>query len=284
MELEIYKMLYNRENNNNLRILGNNFVKNNKNKGKLIVNNKKQKITEFINIILINDNRIKIKLLLSKNIPNKSCLCRDCTSLLKFSLFFEETKIREGNKINYAASRSRNEDEGKYEGKYEDKGGNESNDEDEGGNESNDEDEEGNYLDLYPEINNYDLERKFYSLDILRVRENSEKINSNSNDYSYYSSYYSYYSYSYISEKSNRKNIIEYAIDDINTIISKDIYFNLREMFYNCTSLYFLSDFVNFKDYNYNYKIIGMSYIFYIVHLCKNCLIYLHGKLKMLKI
>ena len=52
MELEIYKMLYNRV-NNNLRILGNNFVKNNKNKGKLIVNNKKQKITEFINIILM---------------------------------------------------------------------------------------------------------------------------------------------------------------------------------------------------------------------------------------
>ena len=246
MELEIYKMLYNRANNNNLRILGNNFVKNNKNKGKLIVNNKKQKITEFINIILINDNRIKIKLLLSKNIPNKSCLCRDYTSLLKFSLFFEETKIREGNKINYAASRSRNEDEGKYEGKYEDKGGNE----------SNDEDEEGNYLDLYPEIKNDDLERKLYSLDILRVREISEIINSNSNDYSYYS-------YSYISEKSNRKNVVEYAIDDINTIISKDIYFNLKEMFYNCTSLYFLSDFVNFKDYNYNYKIIGMSYIFY---------------------
>ena len=35
----------------NLTILGKIFVKNNKHKGKLIINNKKQKISESINII-----------------------------------------------------------------------------------------------------------------------------------------------------------------------------------------------------------------------------------------
>ena len=214
-------MLYNRANNNNLRILGNNFVKNNKNKGKLIVNNKKQKITEFINIILINDNRIKIKLLLSKNIPNKSCLCRDCTSLLKFSFFLEEKKIPEGNKIIYDTSKG----------------------------------EEENYLDLYPEIKKDNLEKEFYSLDISgdTIKENSKEINSGSNDYSY----------SYISKKSNKKNIIGYMIDDINTFLFKDICFNLKEMFYNCTSLYSLTNFLNFNDYYYNYKIFDMSYMLY---------------------
>ena len=37
-----------------LRILGENFCRNNKNKGKLIINNKKSEIKEFINIENIN--------------------------------------------------------------------------------------------------------------------------------------------------------------------------------------------------------------------------------------
>ena len=42
MEVDIYKMLYKIKNTNiNLRILGDIFVRNNKNKGKLIINNKK---------------------------------------------------------------------------------------------------------------------------------------------------------------------------------------------------------------------------------------------------
>ena len=63
MEVEEYKMVYKRKNDeiliyelnlinkklykeiksDNIRILGNDFVKNNKNKGKLIINNKKYK-------------------------------------------------------------------------------------------------------------------------------------------------------------------------------------------------------------------------------------------------
>ena len=43
MEVEIYKMIYKRtQNTDKLRILGKNFVINNKNKGKIIINNKKK--------------------------------------------------------------------------------------------------------------------------------------------------------------------------------------------------------------------------------------------------
>ena len=81
MEVERYKMIYTKiiseklkwklpnyvkrliekENeSNNIRILGNDFVKNNKNKGKLIINNKKNKLKEFINSNKIKGDKIKI--------------------------------------------------------------------------------------------------------------------------------------------------------------------------------------------------------------------------------
>ena len=45
MEVEIYKMIYKRSNNiKELKILGENFVKHNKNKGNIIINNKKEKL------------------------------------------------------------------------------------------------------------------------------------------------------------------------------------------------------------------------------------------------
>ena len=88
MEVEKYKMIYTRKVNKKLifsvwykkeveikdeivsdkmRILGNDFVKKNKNKGKLIINNKKYKLKEFINDKEIKDDRIKINMILSKN-------------------------------------------------------------------------------------------------------------------------------------------------------------------------------------------------------------------------
>jgi len=87
MEVDIYKMLYKIKNTNiNLRILGDIFVRNNKNKGKLIINNKKKKIIDLININFIKTNEFKIKLLLCKHINNKSYFFKDCASLLKLSL------------------------------------------------------------------------------------------------------------------------------------------------------------------------------------------------------
>ena len=60
MELEIYELKYKKvENNNNLRILGEDFVKNNRNKAKLIINNKKY-LPESL-ILINNVKKIKNK-------------------------------------------------------------------------------------------------------------------------------------------------------------------------------------------------------------------------------
>ena len=65
-----------------LRIMGENFCRNNKNKGKLIMNNKKSEIKEFINIENINKEKIKIKMVINKNLYNKSYMFKDCKTLL----------------------------------------------------------------------------------------------------------------------------------------------------------------------------------------------------------
>ena len=95
MEVERYKMIYTkliREDledevpyvltdiimedivNDYFRILGNDFVKNNENKGKLIINNKKYKLKEFINIKEFKKDKIKIYMILSKELSNISHL------------------------------------------------------------------------------------------------------------------------------------------------------------------------------------------------------------------
>ena len=80
MEFEIYKMTYKIEKNNTkLRILGEYFVKNNKNKGKLMFNNKKYSLKHIISVKDIRKNIMQI--ILNKNIYNKSCMFKNCESL-----------------------------------------------------------------------------------------------------------------------------------------------------------------------------------------------------------
>ena len=83
MEVEIYKMTYKIKNDENiLRILGQDFVKNNRNKGKIIINNKKFNLKD---IILVNNiKQKKMKMLLNKNIYNKSFMFKECESLESF--------------------------------------------------------------------------------------------------------------------------------------------------------------------------------------------------------
>ena len=69
MEVEIYKMIYKiSKDADSLRILGENFVNNNGNKGSIIINNKKDKIKGILPIK--NLRKSKIKMVLSKNIYN----------------------------------------------------------------------------------------------------------------------------------------------------------------------------------------------------------------------
>ena len=67
------------DNSSELRILGDYFVKNNKNKGKLIINNKKCSIKDIV--LFKNINKNKIYMILGKNIYNKSCMFKNCESL-----------------------------------------------------------------------------------------------------------------------------------------------------------------------------------------------------------
>ena len=84
--------LYNEIISDNMRILGNDFVKNNKNKGKLIINNKKNKLKEFINSNTIKNDIIKINMILIKELSNISHIFHGCEKLKEFS-FCDDTRF-----------------------------------------------------------------------------------------------------------------------------------------------------------------------------------------------
>ena len=67
-----------------LYLLGKDFVKNNKNKGKIIFKNKKHPLKEFLPVNEFRSRVIKVKMILNKNIYNKSYMFKDCKSLLHF--------------------------------------------------------------------------------------------------------------------------------------------------------------------------------------------------------
>ena len=112
MEIERYKMIYstknkkevkkeinhfkkrNKEelNNKNIIILGHTFVKNNKNKAKLIINNKKSNLKEYINIHDYINDQIKINMILNKSSSNRSYMFENCEELIELSIFDNITK------------------------------------------------------------------------------------------------------------------------------------------------------------------------------------------------
>ena len=70
----------------NIRILGHDFVKNNKNKAKLIINNKKYGLKDLVNYKEFINDKIKINMILSKDISNISHMFKNCVKLLKISI------------------------------------------------------------------------------------------------------------------------------------------------------------------------------------------------------
>ena len=93
--MEMYKMIYkidSNKNTSNLRILGEDFVKNNINKGKLIISNKKSFFKGVISINNIKTN--KLKMILCKSIYNKSCMFKDCKWLESLSLLPNNNDIK----------------------------------------------------------------------------------------------------------------------------------------------------------------------------------------------
>ena len=84
-----FKMKYKIEKNalydNNLSILGGNFVKNNRNKGRLIIENKKYYLKEFINSDNFKNSYLKINILLNKD----NCNMRIFLKILNYYLNFQ---------------------------------------------------------------------------------------------------------------------------------------------------------------------------------------------------
>ena len=84
MENEKYILYYKVDQNINIiRILGEDFVKNNKNKGKIIYKNKIFPLQDYFVFENNLNNKLKIQMLLSKDCYNKSCMFKDCLSLIQ---------------------------------------------------------------------------------------------------------------------------------------------------------------------------------------------------------
>ena len=102
MENEIYSLIYDiKTKNSSLRIIGEQFVRNNKNKGKIIFNNKKFPLRDLIELKNKINIKMKIKMILSRNCCNKNFMLKDCTSLIHIKLLdnlYNENRILFGEK------------------------------------------------------------------------------------------------------------------------------------------------------------------------------------------
>ena len=87
MEKELYKVIYKiNPIESNLKILDGVFVKNNKNKARLLIKNKKYKLKEFIPHNNDKQEKIKIIIILSKTLVKKNNMFKNCESLLELSI------------------------------------------------------------------------------------------------------------------------------------------------------------------------------------------------------
>ena len=74
-------IIYKIKNQNKIQLFGENFIKNNKNNCKIIVENKEQDISEYLNVNK-NITNVKIKLKEIKTISNMSYMFYGCESLI----------------------------------------------------------------------------------------------------------------------------------------------------------------------------------------------------------
>ena len=82
-DLSYINIIYNinKEREYEINIFGAEFVKNNKNKCKMIIDNKEYKITDKYNIENYNNNKLNIKLKGINNVTNMSDMFYKCSSL-----------------------------------------------------------------------------------------------------------------------------------------------------------------------------------------------------------
>ena len=84
MENEKYTLFFQIKNNiNKIRLLGEEFVRFNKNKGKLLYKNKIYSLKDLFDLKDIINDKFKIKILLSKDCSNKSYMFKNCSLLIQ---------------------------------------------------------------------------------------------------------------------------------------------------------------------------------------------------------
>ena len=99
MENEIYKLIYKIDQKiPYIRLLGKQFVNRNKNLGYFIYKNKKYPLLETVETKKIQkENELKIDLFFFQKIYNKSCMFKDCKTLIKVS----QPNIKENQSSSY---------------------------------------------------------------------------------------------------------------------------------------------------------------------------------------
>ena len=122
--MERFKVVYKTEEKvDKIRILGDEFVINNSNKVKIIFNNKKYLLKEYLPIDIEKELKkkeyIKLGLILLENINNKISMFKNCESLVEFSrckndLNFQELDALTINEEKYKYKHNRNRDEFYY--------------------------------------------------------------------------------------------------------------------------------------------------------------------------
>ena len=251
MEVERYKMIYTKiineelnrklsdiiqniidiENeNNNIRILGNYFLKNNKNKGKLIIYNKKYKLKEFINTKEFKDNKIKINMIINKELSNISHLFDNCKKLKEFYFCDDEMNTEDETHIL--------EEHNDY-----------NNDPDINENVSNNSENS-----LYKNIRIDDIYSNYSTITTkskMEERDDNSTINYIRDKIIIYQHNYYYMSYMFnnCEKLSSLPDISKWNINNVN---------DMRGMFYNCISLSSLPDISKWNTNNVN----DMSYMF----------------------
>ena len=81
-------IIYDINGEENIRIFGSDFVENNKNIYKIIINNKEYKLSVSYNVKNNNNNEIKIKLKGIDNVTNMSYMFYKCSLLLSLPDIF----------------------------------------------------------------------------------------------------------------------------------------------------------------------------------------------------
>ena len=190
------------EENDTIRIFGEEFVKNNRNKAVMCIKNKKYKLQEYLRKNICMENIFRIKLIPKDNIYNISYMFKDCYSLLEL---FEYGNEQISDK-------------------------NESNEEFEGANDNNEDtliyfNYEPRYQSFISNVTKTDYEIEYHTLEILQSYQKriNEKINNNIFDMMFYE----------CDSLNSLTNILKFNSENS---------FSLSHMFYNCKKLKELPD------------------------------------------